>query len=107
MILEELGSQLELITINIDDDGEINVNIPSTVIATLGNTFPILLEAIENVSITRISLSLVVLDTYISIDDITLNATIYLTETDNGFTGTYNISYDGAEGIITFDVNKS
>lgn len=104
--LAEFGQSLEQISFTVDINGDVVANIPSSTIASFGNDFSKVLEALNNVTLTRISRFLVGLDTSVTIDNVVVNVTLYLTEIPNGFTTTYVMNFNNQTGTISFDLIK-
>jgi hypothetical protein len=104
--LEDLGQYLNQMVFSIDNDGDVYASIPSTVIASLGVSFAIVIDGLNNMSLARISPYLVALDTNVTIDDIIVHITLYLTETESGFSTTYVINYDENISTVTFNLVK-
>jgi len=84
--LAEFGQSLEQISFTVDINGDVVANIPSSTIASFGNDFSI--------------------DTSVTIDNVVVNVTLYLTEIPNGFTTTYVMNFNNQTGTISFDLIK-
>ena len=106
MYLKDFGTHFEQITFVVDADGAISANIPATVIATMGDDFTYVIEGLNHMTLNRISQFVVGLDTYITIDGVEFNATLYLTENENGFSTSYIINFNEKTATVTFDLVK-
>ena len=104
--LESIGQHLSQILVSVDDNGDIEAYIPIGTIISLDDIYEMTLEGFNNMTLTRISPFIVVIDTYLTIENVRVNATLYLLENENGFSTTYTIDYDGFSGKITFDLIK-
>lgn len=106
LYLKDFGTHLDQMTFTVDEDGVVIAEIPSATIALIGDDFAYVIEGLNNMSLTRISPLIVGLDTFITIDGIEFNVTVYLTETTEGFTTSYIINYNDRTATITFDLIK-
>jgi hypothetical protein len=102
--LKDLGGYLNGLVFSIDENGDVIANIPASTILAFGNDFEDALEGINNMTISRISPYLVVLDTYITVNGLEVDATLYLTEINNGFSTSYVYSNNNYTGTVSFDI---
>jgi len=103
----DLGYYLEQITFSINNEGNITVNIPSEVrdvFGQFGDLSTVIDEAIANMTITRISTYIAVIDTYATVDGVRGDFTLYLDTTENGYSTTYTISFYEDNPTISFDL---
>lgn len=104
--LKDIGQFIEEIIIVVDHQGDFYASIPDEVIARLGLNFPTVLEALNAMSISRISPYLVALDTQLTLEDVLVSVTLYLSEIENGYSTTYAIDIDGLTAQASFDIIK-
>jgi len=102
----DLDTYLYQITIEVTSIGEVIVNIPDGVQETLGSITEIIMVATNQMTISRISPLLTVIDTEVTVNDVLVNFTLYLEETDNGFTTSYVMGFYGDNPTIAFDIVK-
>lgn len=72
----------------------------------MGDDFTYVIEGLNHMTLNRISQFVVGLDTYITIDGVEFNATLYLTENENGFSTSYIINFNEKTATVTFDLVK-
>jgi len=58
-------------------------------------------------TIERISPYIVVLDTTVIIEDLSLDFTFYLNDIPNGYSVTYNLNFNNEYGIVSFDILRT
>jgi hypothetical protein len=102
----DLGTYLAQLTISIDYSGSVSVDIPEAVRTALGEVTAIVLEAAKNMTIERISPTIASIDTFVDIDDIEGNFSLYLTTEENGYSTSYVIGFFIENPEITFDLVK-
>jgi hypothetical protein len=104
--LDEFGQHLGGITFGISLYGEIDVQMSNDVIAIFGEDLPAVLDALDNMTFTRISPFIFSLDTSIVLDEIEIVVTIYFSEIEHGFSTQYVFKLDDMEGSLAFDLVK-
>lgn len=102
----EFGDLLMQMTINVGNNGQITLDIPASVILELGDLYTTFVEAGENMSITKISPFIVSIDTFLTVDGLIYNVSMYLEENENGYTASYIIGFYPDNPLITFDLVK-
>jgi hypothetical protein len=105
-LFKELGAYLDGITLVVDGQGNIDVQLTNDLILLFGDSLPIVLEALENMTIERISNFIIVIDTFATISDVVVSATLYLTEIENGFSTSYEINVKDSTAVLTFEIIK-
>jgi len=89
----DLDTYLYQITIEVNNRGQVIVHIPETVQDVLGSITDIIMVASNRMTISRISPLITVIDTQVTVNEVLVNFTLYLEETDNGFTTTYVMGF--------------
>ena len=103
----ELGAYLGQIIITVENNGEVSAIIPDEALSAFGEGYSTILEALNNISLERISPFIVVMDTVVTIEDTEINITIYLNEEENGFSIRYVVSFYEDDPVITLDIIKA
>lgn len=106
LYLNDLGTQLESIQIILDENGNVDVQLSQEFITLLDDTYTIFVEGVENMTIERISPLLFAIDTTVTIDNVELSVSLYLTQITNGFSTSYTIHYENTTGVLSFDMIK-
>ena len=106
LFLDQLGTHMNQIKLEVDQYGQITADLSNSTISILGDDFAYVLEALNNMTITRISKFLIGIDTSITYEDLTMNVTLYLKEDINGFTTSYTVNSHNKTGTMTFDIIK-
>lgn len=104
--LKDLGLYFAQMTITVESNGEITLDIPSDMITSLGDIYDYMMEASENMRITRISPVLASIDTLIILDDTEVHFSIYLGEYEGGYSTSFVIGFFAEQPTITFDLEK-
>ena len=102
----DLGTYLSQIQFTVNNGGEISVTIPDNLDEELGTYQSVIIEGMNNMTISRISPLLVALDTHVTINETVVNFTLYLTETENGYSTSYEMSLYDEQQVLRFDINK-
>lgn len=102
--LSNFGLYLENITFDINNYGEIVVNIPQGTRETFGEDYLIIEEALNNLTIQRLSPLIITLDTSVTIENLPFLITIYMTEGLSGYSTIYRFNFSGADIVISFDI---
>lgn len=108
--LKDLGQYLSQISFTITANGTINATIPEIFEGIFGDFYVQIAEGLQNMEISRTSPFIVVIDTHVSFEDFVFNMTMYLVETDNGYSVSYEMGYfedDEEKPVITFDIIKA
>ena len=106
---DDLGDYLEQVTITINNLGEVSVTIPTNVYDVFNQfsgLMSIIDEAVENMSISRISPYIAVIDTSATVEGVEGEFTLYLDDIENGFSTSYVISFFETNPEISFDIIK-
>ncbi|MGD9909430.1 MAG: hypothetical protein AB7U79_02355 [Candidatus Izemoplasmatales bacterium] len=104
--LKDLGLYFAQMTIKVELNGEINLVIPSDLATSLGDLYSYMMEASENMTITRISPVLASIDTSIILDDIEVQFSIYFQQYEGGYSTSFVIGFFPEQPTITFDLDK-
>ena len=104
LYLKDFGPHLNQIIFTVDENGNVDANIPSETIAAMGTDFAPAVEGLSNMTLTRISNYIVSLDTFVTVDGVELNVTIYLVENATGYSASYIINYAGKTATVSFDL---
>lgn len=107
LFLKDFGQYLSRIILTVSGDGTTSVTIPTDVQAVFGSMYGKMVEGTENLTITRISPYIVGIDTFVVVDDVEVQVTIYLTETNNGYHATYVMGMFEGNPTISFDIIKN
>jgi hypothetical protein len=102
--LQDMATVLEGITLEVNEAGEISANISSETIAAFGNQFAVIVEGLNQMTLERISQFIIAIDTTVTIDNVIVNVTLYLTEIENGYRTSYQITSNNIDSIISFDI---
>jgi hypothetical protein len=102
----DLGTYLYQITLEVNNRGQVLVHIPEHVQETLGSIIEIINLATDQMTISRISPLLTVIDTQVTVNEVLVNFTLYLEEIDNGFTTSYVMGFYDDNPTISFDIIK-
>jgi len=102
--LQDMATVLEGITLEVNEAGEISANISSETIAAFGDQFAVIIEGFNQMTLERISQFIIAIDTTVTIDNVVVNVTLYLTEIDNGYRTSYQITSNNIDSIISFDI---
>lgn len=105
--LGDFGLYLSQILIEIDNKGTMIVTVPDTVKSALDIFYDVLIEGVNNMTISRISPFIVVFDTSVTIETVEVNFTLYLNETEGGYSATYIIGIFDEKPTMTFDIIKA
>lgn len=104
--LEDLGIYFSQMMISVAANGNVDVVIPDNIIPDLGDIYDYILDGTENMTINRISPFIVVIDTFIILEEIELNLTMYLTENENGYSTSYVIGIFEDEPVMSFNLTR-
>jgi len=104
--IKDLGFYLSQIQIIVNSKGRVVITIPEAVRTAFGHYYSVLLSGANNMTISRISPLIVGIDTFVVIDDVNVNVTLYLSEIDNGFTTSYVIGFYDEKPSMTLDIIK-
>lgn len=100
-----LAQYLEVITLSVNARGQVSVNIPANVQDIFGDVTDVILQATENMVITNLNLTTAI-DTYVSIEGVEFNISLYLTNIENGFSTSYTIGFYDDNPKIYFNIIK-
>jgi hypothetical protein len=100
----DLDTYLYQITIEVNQRGQVIVHIPENVQEVLGSITDIIMVASNRMTISRISPLISVIDTEVTVNEVLVNFTLYLEETDNGFTTSYVMGFYDDNPTISFDI---
>lgn len=101
----DLGEYASHAVISVDILGNVSVTLTDSLTAELGDDYSVIEEGAQNMTIERISPFIVVIDSFVIINDVEYNLTLYLTEIDSGFSTTYTITgYYKEDLILSFDI---
>ncbi len=106
IFLVDFEDYLSDITITVDHAGQVSTTLSNALIDKLDYTYSIILEALSNMTITKLSASLVAIDTATTIDSLTVNFSLYLTPIEGGFSTSYTISAYETNPVMTFNLMK-
>jgi hypothetical protein len=104
--LLNLGTFLSEIYFEVSDVGSIRTEVPESFIESFGESYSVISEILSRMTIKRLSNSLVVLDTFITIGDIDFDLTFYLNDTPTGYSCTFALNIEGYSGVLKFDLIK-
>lgn len=102
----DLGQYLAQISISVNDYGLLIVNIPVNIRQAFGDGYPVILEGTNNMTFTRISPFIVGIDTRVTVNDLEVNFTLYLSEIEGGYSASYEMSFYEDKPVISFDIIK-
>lgn len=106
LLLKKFGTYLEQIVFTVDQEGVVTAEISEEAITAMGEEYDYVIEGLNHITLTRISKLLIALDTYVTIDLVKFNVTLYLNENENGYSTEYTINYDEKTATMTFDLIK-
>ncbi|XFA98500.1 hypothetical protein ACAG96_06440 [Candidatus Izemoplasma sp. B36] len=107
VLFSDMGDYLSQITVSVNGRGEFTVTIPDNIKTIFGDSHLIMIEAANNMTISRLSPFIVAIDTNVIMDGIEYNLTIYLDETEAGYSASYIMGFYYDEPEITFDIVKA
>jgi hypothetical protein len=104
--VSDFGLYLSQMSLSVNNNGEVTATIPESIRTTLGDFYAVLLEGANNMTITRISPYIVGIDTTVTIDTVLVNFTLYLNETEGGYSTTYILGDLDGKPVISFSIIK-
>lgn len=106
--ISRLGAYIDGFSVTVDSDGKFMMqNVSKEAVTDLSSEIKKVYELLDNATMTRLSKSLVSLDSFFYQDTTKLNFTLYLIPTETGFTTGYTIKTGNYSGKFTLDIVKS
>jgi hypothetical protein len=106
LALKDLAETLYQVRFIVDNDGNVDAIIPSKVLASLGDDAAMVFDGLKNMTITRLSKYLVVIDTDVLLEGVDFKFTLYLTEIEGGFSTSYSMNFNGKISVMSFNIMK-
>jgi hypothetical protein len=107
IFVQDLGFYLAQILISVNHAGVVSLTIPHAVRTALGDFISTIIEGSNNMTISRLSPFVVVIDTNVTVNDVNVNFTLYLNTATNGYSTSYTIgTFDDIRPEITFNIAR-
>lgn len=106
-LLNEVGDWLTQITFDVDINGNVTVTISPELERELQSVAPLLLEFVSNANVRRISSLVMVLDTYVVVNNYQIDYTFYFESSEQGFVTTFIIDYLGRPTELSFVIVRN
>ena len=103
---KDLSSYLEDVIFIVDEQGLVTIDLPEATQNALGDSYDIILDALEGMSIIRLSAYLSSLDISLNYREQDVAYSVYLNETDTGFSVDYTFLVNSKQVKIEFDLVK-
>jgi|LakMenE18May11ns_1017448.scaffolds.fasta_scaffold9892937_1 hypothetical protein len=101
---KDLAEYLEYIALSIDKDGVITASFPLWLKNSLKGDFQLINDVFSNMTIARISQTIVTIDTEVILYENVVAITFYLSKITNGFTTSIELEIQGQEVFFSFDI---
>jgi hypothetical protein len=101
---KDLAEYLEYIALSIDKDGVIIATFPLWLRNSLRGDFQLINDVFSNMTIARISQTIVTIDTEVILYENVIAITFYLSKITNGFTTSIELEIQGKEFFFNFDI---
>lgn len=101
---EDLADYLEYIALSIDKEGIITATFPLWLRDSLRGDFQLINDVFSNMTIARISQTIVTIDTEVILYENIVAITFYLSKITNGFTTSIELVIQGQEVFFSFDI---
>ena len=103
---KDLSTYLVDLLFVVDQQGGVTITLPDATQNTLGESYNVILDALEGMTITRLSTYLSSIDIELLYRDQEVSYSVYLNETDTGFSVDYSFLVNSKQVKIEFDLVK-